>query len=428
MSPLTAAYNAAVIGRTVSHYNVLGHLGAGGMGTVWLAEDTKLHRRVALKFLAAEAPPGEAFAERLLREARLASALDHPHIGTIYEVGEFEGQPFIAMAYYQGETLAERLKRGALPIVETARIVADVADALSAAHAAGIVHRDLKPSNLMLTASGQAKVLDFGIATFSSTDAETMARLTGPGGPVGTAAYMSPEQAAGEDVDWRSDLWSLGIVTREMLTGRPVFAGANVFAVMHAVTTTTPAPVRGARPDVASELEEITVRTMVRDRVTRTITAADVRDLAASCHARLSSGVAPTPRRSARSKRVWIAVAVFAAVVLAVRDRMVGTVELEGAMGTGAGAARNHSAGRSRPVLTTRFASPWRRAAISRTTPCSPSRSARSRARRPSTRNHPAQTSSTVHMDGPTRPGGRSAGRQSRKLRFRAGLSNGRPS
>ena len=302
----------------VSHYRVLSCLGSGGMGTVWLAEDTKLHRRVALKFLAAEAAGGEASAERLLREARLASALDHPHIGTIYEVGEFEGQPFIAMAYYQGETLAERLKRGPLPIVETARIIADVADALSAAHAAGIVHRDLKPSNLMLTASGQAKVLDFGIATFSSTDAETMARLTGPGSTVGTAAYMSPEQAAGEDVDWRSDLWSLGIVTREMLTGRPVFAGANVFAVMHAVTTTTPAPVRGVRPDVASELEEITVRTMVRDRGTRTITAADVRDLAASCHARLSSGVAPTPRRSARSKRVWIAVAVFAAAALAV--------------------------------------------------------------------------------------------------------------
>ena len=207
------------------------------------------------------------------------------------------------MAYYPGETLAERLKRGPLPIVDTARIVAEVADALSAAHAAGIVHRDLKPSNLMLTASGQAKVLDFGIATFSSTDAETMARLTGPGSTVGTAAYMSPEQAAGEDVDWRSDLWSLGIVTREMLTGRPVFAGANVFAVMHAVLNTTPGPIRGARPDVASELEEITVRTMVRDRVTRTITAADVRDLAASCLARLSSGVAPTPRLSARSHR-----------------------------------------------------------------------------------------------------------------------------
>ena len=151
------------------------------MGIVWLAEDTKLHRRVALKFLPAGAALGEEPAERLLREARVASALDHPHIGTIYEVGEFEGQPFIAMAYYQGETLAERLARGPLPIAETARIVAHVADALSAAHAAGIVHRDLKPSNLMLTASGQVKVLDFGIATFCLNRCRDDGAIDGPG-------------------------------------------------------------------------------------------------------------------------------------------------------------------------------------------------------------------------------------------------------
>ena len=286
------------------------------MGTVWLAEDTKLHRRVALKFLRAEAAPGEERAERLLREARVASALDHPHIGTIYEVGEFEGQPFIAMAYYQGETLAEALGRGPLAIAETARIVAQVADALSAAHAAGIVHRDLKPSNLMLTASGQVKVLDFGIATFASTDAETMARLTGAGSTVGTAAYMSPEQAAGEDVDWRSDLWSLGVVTREMLTGRPVFEGPNALAVMHAVMTTTPGPIRAARSDVTSELEEIIARTMARDRIARTTTAGDVRDMAASCHARLLSGAAPAARPPAISGRIWIAAAVITVMVL----------------------------------------------------------------------------------------------------------------
>ncbi len=233
-----------VIGRNVSHYRVIRHLGAGGMGTVWLAEDTKLHRRVALKFLPAGTTADDESAERLLREARAASVLDRPDIGTIYEVGEFEGQPFIAMAYYDGETLAKRLERGPLPIGETARIVAQVADALSAAHAAGIVHRDLKPSNLLLTASGPVKVLDFGIAILASNDAETMARLTGVGSTVGTAAYMSPEQAAGEDVDWRSDLWSLGVVAREMLTARPVFEGTNVLAVMHAVMTTTPAPIR----------------------------------------------------------------------------------------------------------------------------------------------------------------------------------------
>jgi eukaryotic-like serine/threonine-protein kinase len=305
-----------VIGRTVSHYRVISHLGAGGMGTVWLAEDTKLHRRVALKFLPAGTAADEESAERLLREARAASVLDHPHIGTIYEVGEFEGQPFIAMAYYDGETLAKRLERGPLPIGETARIVAQVADALSAAHAAGIVHRDLKPSNLMLTASGQVKVLDFGIAMLASTDGETMTRLTGAGTTVGTAAYMSPEQASGEDVDWRSDLWSLGVVAREMLTARPVFEGTNVLAVMHAVMTTTPAPIRDLRPDVADELQEITARTMTRNRNARTITAADVRDQAASCHARLSSGAAPAVRSAATSRRMWLSAVVIALVVL----------------------------------------------------------------------------------------------------------------
>ena len=306
-----------VIGRTVSHYRVISHLGAGGMGTVWLAEDTKLHRRVALKFLPAGTEAGDESAERLLREARAASALDHPHIATIYEVGEFEGRPFIAMAYYDGETLEKRLQRGPLPVADTARIVAQVADALSAAHAAGIVHRDLKPSNLMLTASAQVKVLDFGIAMLASTEAETMARLTGAGSTVGTAAYMSPEQAAGEDVDWRSDLWSLGVVAHEMLTGQPLFGGANVLAVMHAVMTTPPAPIRAVRPDAPSELEEIIARTMVRDRKARTITAADVRDLSASCHARLSSGALPAVRSSATSRRIWISALVIALVALA---------------------------------------------------------------------------------------------------------------
>ena len=305
-----------MIGRTVSHYRVISHLGSGGMGTVWLAEDTRLHRRVALKFLQPGTGAGAEASERLLREARAASALDHPHIATIYEVAEFEGQPFIAMAYYEGETLTDRLGRGAMSIPDAVRAVAQVADALSAAHAAGIVHRDLKPSNLMLTASGQVKVLDFGIATLTSTDSETMTRLTGAGSTVGTAGYMSPEQASGEDVDCRSDLWSLGVVAREMLTGRPVFGGTNVLAVVHAVLTTTPEPIRAQRPDVPRELEEIIARTMTRDRNTRAITAADVRDLANSCLARLSSGAAPVARLSAGRSRVWIAVAVMAILAL----------------------------------------------------------------------------------------------------------------
>jgi serine/threonine protein kinase/dienelactone hydrolase len=296
-----------VIGRTVSHYRIVSHVGAGGMGTVYLAEDTTLNRRVALKFLPPETSRSPDASARLLREARAASALEHPHIGTIYEIGELDGQPFIAMAYYDGETLAARLARGPLPMADVARIVAQAAEALAAAHDAGIVHRDLKPSNLMLASSGHVKVLDFGIAMFSSADTETMARLTSAGTAVGTAAYMSPEQATGQEVDARSDLWSLGVVTREMLTGRVPFEGTNAFAVVHAVLSATPPPIRSLRPDVAPELEEVVARTMVRERDARTITAGEVSQLATTCLARLSSGTAPiavVPRRSPRRLRV----------------------------------------------------------------------------------------------------------------------------
>src|SRR5918995_6528145 len=150
-----------MIGTSVSHYRIISHVGAGGMGTVYLAEDTTLKRRVALKFLHPETAGNPEAAARLLREARAASALDHPHIATIYEIGDDAGRPFIAMAHYDGETLADRLVRGPLTHLDTARIVSQVADALAAAHAAGIVHRDLKPSNLMITSSGQVKILDF---------------------------------------------------------------------------------------------------------------------------------------------------------------------------------------------------------------------------------------------------------------------------
>ena len=161
-----------MIGTTVSHYRIISHIGAGGMGTVYLAEDANLKRRVALKFLPAETASDPEAAARLLREARAASALDHPHIATIYEIGDHAGQPFIAMAHYEGKTLAARLAGGPLTMAEIARLVAQVADALDAAHAAGIVHRDLKPSNLMLTTTGQVKVLDFGLAKIERGDGD----------------------------------------------------------------------------------------------------------------------------------------------------------------------------------------------------------------------------------------------------------------
>ena len=303
-----------MIGTSVAHYRIISRIGAGGMGTVYLAEDTNLRRRVALKFLQAETAGSPEAAARLLREARAASALDHPHIATIYEIRDHGGQPFIAMAHYDGETLEARLARGQMSMVEIARIVAEMADALAAAHAAGIVHRDLKPSNVMLTGTGSVKVLDFGLAKIET--GETATKLTREGSTVGTAAYMSPEHAAGEVVDARSDLWSLGVVTHEMLAGRRTFDGTNALAIINAVLTTTPAPVRALRPDVTRQLEDIVNRTMVRNRDRRTITAADVRDLASACHAQLSSGAQPV-ERSRPSRRVQLAAAAIALAVVA---------------------------------------------------------------------------------------------------------------
>jgi len=303
-----------MIGTSVAHYRIISRIGAGGMGTVYLAEDTNLRRRVALKFLRAETAGSPEAAARLLREARAASALDHPHIATVYEIGDHAGQPFIAMAHYEGETLEARLARGQMSIVEIARIVAEMADALAAAHAAGIVHRDLKPSNVMLTATGSVKVLDFGLAKMDTAEAT---KLTAEGSTLGTAAYMSPEQAVGDTVDARADLWSLGVVTYEMLVGRRTFDGVNALAIINAVLRSTPAPVRALRPDVTRQLEDIVNRTMVRDRHRRTITAADVRDLASACHAQLSSGAQPAAERPRPTRRTQLLGAAVALVVIA---------------------------------------------------------------------------------------------------------------
>ena len=305
-----------MIGTTVSHYRIIAHLGAGGMGTVYLAEDLTLHRKVALKFLSPQGARDPDAAARLLREARAASALDHPHIATVYEVGEASGQPFIAMAHYEGETLAQRLQQGLLPHIDAARTVAQIADALEAAHSAGIVHRDLKPSNVMLTTTGQVKILDFGIAKVDpGATGETAQRLTAAGTTVGTAAYMSPEQAAGQAVDARSDLWSLGVVLHEILTGRLPFAGRDNLEVIHAILTTTPPPLRTTRSDVPAELEQIVERTLERDRDRRTISAREVRDLASAVVARATSGTHPIVATSPRRRRALIAGA--AIVVLA---------------------------------------------------------------------------------------------------------------
>jgi formylglycine-generating enzyme required for sulfatase activity/dienelactone hydrolase len=265
-----------MIGRIISHYRILERLGSGGMGTVFLAEDTRLHRKVALKFLN-DPDAGDAQSRaRLQREAEAASALDHPHVATIYEVAEAEGQLFIAMAYYAGETLRDRLARGRLSIENAASIAEQVAEGLAAAHSVGVVHRDLKPANIVLTSTEQVKILDFGLAKQVAPEAETRSALTGQGTTLGTIGYMSPEQARAELVGPESDIWSLGVVLFEMITGRPPFTGASAAAVLAALLTEPVPSIKSLRPEVPSSLARVAERALEKDPQRRTITAAEI--------------------------------------------------------------------------------------------------------------------------------------------------------
>ena len=216
-----------MIGKTISHYKIAEKIGEGGMGSVYKAEDLTLKRTVALKFLSENLQHDEPAKKRFLREAKSAAALDHPYICKIYEIGEAEGRPFIAMEYVRGETLERRLAREDMPLAEAVRIASEIAEALETAHQEGIVHRDLKPSNIMLTEDGHVKVMDFGLAkrvTSTESEFETESRLTGEGATLGTVAYMSPEQLRAQVVDPRSDIFSFGIVLYEMLAGTHPFS------------------------------------------------------------------------------------------------------------------------------------------------------------------------------------------------------------
>lgn len=282
---------ASLTGKTISHYSVLEKLGGGGMGVVYKAKDTRLGRNVALKFLPDDISQDPQTIERFRREARAASSLNHPNICTIYDAGEFDGLPFIAMELLEGQTLRNRISGTPIAVSEILDIGTQMVDGLHAAHLKGIVHRDIKPANIFLVDKGSAKILDFGLAkmgrqeqqiaalaeTSFRTQIDQSALLTSPGSSIGTVAYMSPEQARGEELDARSDLFSLGVVLYEMCTGLIPFAGATAALIFDGILRSEPAPATTINPKLPVGIENILAKALEKDTDLRYQTAAELR-------------------------------------------------------------------------------------------------------------------------------------------------------